>query len=38
MKKILASIYTSPRVRQDVYDIVKVIAGVIAAKYGLKLA
>ena len=38
LKSVLATVYRSPRVRQDIFDIVKVVAGVIAAKYGIKLA
>ena len=38
MRKLLASLYRNPLLRKDVYDIVKVIVGVVAAKYGLKLA
>lgn len=38
LKAAWAAIYTNPRVRADALDILKVVAGVIAAKYGLKLA
>jgi hypothetical protein len=38
VKKLLTSIYTSQKVRSDIYDVIKVIVGIVAAKYGLKLA
>ena len=38
MKKLIVTLYGNRVVRRDVYDIVKVIVGVVAAKYGLKLA
>lgn len=38
MRKLFASIYTNARVRHDLMDVVKVIVGFVAAKYGLKLA
>jgi hypothetical protein len=38
VKKTLAARYANRLIRKDVYDIAKVAVGVIAAKYGLKLA
>jgi len=38
MKAMLMKLAHSARIRKDVLDIAKVIAGVIAAKYGIKLA
>lgn len=41
MKKFTAvakAVFASPRVRVDLFDIVKVVAGIVAAKYGFKLA
>lgn len=38
LKTALATAWRNPRVRKDALDIAKVIVGVIAAKYGIKLA
>jgi hypothetical protein len=38
LKVIAVAVYSNPRVRKDVWDIVKVVAGVVAARYGIKLA
>ena len=41
MKKFKAAIkavVSSPRFKEDALDILKVIVGVVAAKYGIKLA
>lgn len=38
IKETAKAVYLNPRVRKDVWDIVKVVAGVIAARYGIKLA
>lgn len=35
--KMLKAVVTSARFREDLFDIAKIIAGVIAAKYGVKL-
>jgi hypothetical protein len=34
---ILKAIVKSPRVRAEAFDLCKIIAGVIAARYGIKL-
>lgn len=36
IKAFFKQVYASPRVRTDVLDIVKVVVGVVLAKYGLK--
>lgn len=41
MKKFKATakaVFASPRFREDAFDILKVVVGVVAAKYGIKLA
>lgn len=37
IKDIAVTVAKNQRVRKDVWDIVKVVAGVIAARYGIKL-
>lgn len=38
LKAVAIAAIKSPRVRRDAFDIAKVVVGVIAARYGIKLA